>query len=216
MRGSGVKGEVGFGSGQGLIPTPRAMDRARTCASLLAPGDSRLSGCKARRTVDRPRTRRWHATEGDAAVPVCVWCAPPVCVWCAGARRLCACGGQVARGGSCVAWCSRPRGGGWGSLTLRPRGSCRSGHAASWSTRLGPTDCLWHGGGLPCTQLGRSALLDRCCTGGAAYGWTRSPRRRLQRVEGSQGSAWAYLGHVAGWRCYRPRKRRGPEGTPPE
>ena len=61
-----------------------------------------LSGLKAYRTDNRPRTPRWHTREGDAAVPVCV--------------------GRACCLGKCVAWCSWPRWGGCGGLTLSPPG----------------------------------------------------------------------------------------------
>ena len=68
-RGLGV---VWFGLGQGLCRTPWPMVSTRLCADTTGLGESRLSGPKACRTVDRPRTPRWHTREGDAAVPVCV------------------------------------------------------------------------------------------------------------------------------------------------
>ena len=61
-----------FGLGQGLCRTPRPTVSTRLCADTTGLGESRLSGPKACRTVDRPRTPRWHSREGDAAVPVCV------------------------------------------------------------------------------------------------------------------------------------------------
>ena len=75
------------------------------------PAGSRLSGLKAYRTDDRPRTPRWHTQEGDAAVPVCV--------------------GRACCLGKCVAWCSRPRWGGWRSLTLSP-----PGELSAWTRHL--------------------------------------------------------------------------------
>ena len=42
---------------------------------------ARLSGLKAYRTDDRPRTPRWHTREGDAAVPVCMGRARCRWVW---------------------------------------------------------------------------------------------------------------------------------------
>ena len=75
------------------------------------PAGSRLSGLKAYRTDDRPRTPRWHTQEGDAAVPVCV--------------------GRACCLGKCVAWCSRPRWGGWRSPTLSP-----PGELSAWTHHL--------------------------------------------------------------------------------
>ena len=65
-------GGVWFGLGQGLCRTPWPMVNTRLCADTTGLGESRLSGPKACRTVDRPRTPWWHTREGDAAVPVCV------------------------------------------------------------------------------------------------------------------------------------------------
>ena len=45
------------------------------------PARARLSGRKACRTDDRPRTPRWHTREGDAAVPVCMGRARCLCMW---------------------------------------------------------------------------------------------------------------------------------------
>ena len=69
---SGGGGGVWFGLGQGLCRTPWPMVSTRLCADTTGLGESRLSGPKACRTVDRPRTPWWHTREGDAAVPVCV------------------------------------------------------------------------------------------------------------------------------------------------
>ena len=66
------RGLVWFGLGQGLCRTPWPMVSTRLCADTIGLGESRLSGPKACRTVDRPRTPWWHTREGDAAVPVCV------------------------------------------------------------------------------------------------------------------------------------------------
>ena len=68
----GGGGGVWFGLGQGLCRTPWPMVSTRLCADTTGLGESRLSGPKACRTVDRPRTPWWHTREGDAAVPVCV------------------------------------------------------------------------------------------------------------------------------------------------
>ena len=65
-------GGVWFGLGQGLCRTPWPMVSTRLWADTTGLGESRLSGPKACRTVDRPRTPWWHTREGDAAVPVCV------------------------------------------------------------------------------------------------------------------------------------------------
>ena len=65
-------GGVWFGLGQGLCRTRRPTVSTCLCANTTGLGKSRLSGAKACRTVDRPRTPRWHTREVDAAVPVCV------------------------------------------------------------------------------------------------------------------------------------------------
>ena len=73
--GNAREGGVGlgwFGLGQGLCRTPWPTVSTRLCADTTGLGKSRLSGPKACRTVDRPRTPWWHTREGDAAVPVCV------------------------------------------------------------------------------------------------------------------------------------------------
>ena len=79
QRGGRRPGEVGggpwgvwFGLGQGLCRTPWPTVSTRLCADTTGLGESRLSGPKACRTVDHPRTPWWHTREGDAAVPVCV------------------------------------------------------------------------------------------------------------------------------------------------
>ena len=70
---------VWFGLGQGLCRTPWPTVSFRLRADTTGLGESRLSGLKACRTVDRPRTPWWHTREGDAAVPVCVARAGPSC-----------------------------------------------------------------------------------------------------------------------------------------
>ena len=109
--GSGGGGGGWVGLGQGLIRTCGTTDIALPCASQLV---QRVHGCPVSRPTghdDRPRTPRWHTQEGDAAVPVCV--------------------GHACCLGKCVAWCSRPRWGGWGSLALRP-----PGELSAWTRHL--------------------------------------------------------------------------------
>ena len=65
-------GGVWFCLGQGLCRTPWPTVSTRLCANTTGLGESRLSGPKACRTVDRPRTPWWHTREGDAAVRLCV------------------------------------------------------------------------------------------------------------------------------------------------
>ena len=65
-----VGGLVWFGSRP--VPDALAHGQHSPCANTTELGESRLSGPKACRTVDRPRTPWWHTREGDAAVPVCV------------------------------------------------------------------------------------------------------------------------------------------------
>ena len=59
------------GLGQGLFRT-RSLSVSARVSGTKVPRNSRLSGLKAYRTVDRPRTPRWHMREGDAAVEACV------------------------------------------------------------------------------------------------------------------------------------------------
>ena len=94
------------------------------------------------RTIDRPRTRRWHAPEGDAAVPVCTWCPQPCVCW----ARM---GGAARHVGHTVAprlaQCRSRRSGGW---DLGPVGG--------WGRSVSPPPppllsvsryCGWVGGG---------------------------------------------------------------------
>ena len=92
-------------------PDPRDHGHRPSLRVTTGPAGSRLSGLKAYRTDDRPRTPRWHTQEGDAAVPVCV--------------------GRACCLGKCAAWCSRPRWGGWRSLTLSP-----PGELSAWTRHL--------------------------------------------------------------------------------
>ena len=96
------------------------------------PAGSRLSGLKAYRTDDRPRTPRWHTREGDAAVPVCL--------------------------GKCVAWCSRPRWGGWGSLTLSP-----PGELSAWTRHL---QVYRHAAGRPLLPMAGGGQAPHTTWGG--------------------------------------------------
>ena len=96
------------------------------------PAGSRLSGLKAYRTDDRPRTPRWHTREGDAAVPVCV--------------------------GKCVARCSRPRWGGWGSLTLSP-----PGELSAWTRHL---QVYRHAAGRPLLPMAGGGQAPHTTGGG--------------------------------------------------
>ena len=68
------RGPEGGGGGGGSRPHPEARDYGHRpyLRVTTGPVELRLSGRKAYRTVDRPRTPPWHAREGDAAVPVCV------------------------------------------------------------------------------------------------------------------------------------------------
>ena len=87
-RGQGVfrmiqtQGEGGLGM-VGSRPHPDLRDHGRrpSLRVTTGPAGARLSGLKACRTADRPRTPRWHTREGDAAVPVCVGRACCLCVW---------------------------------------------------------------------------------------------------------------------------------------
>ena len=115
-RGSPAGGDAGGGVGLGWVgsrPHPNLRDHGHrpSLRVTTGPAGSRLSGLKAYQTDDRPRTPRWHTQEGDAAVPVCV--------------------GRACCLGKCVAWCSRPRWGGWRSLTLSP-----PGELSAWTRHL--------------------------------------------------------------------------------
>ena len=59
----------------GCRPPPDGQThRARpSLRRVIGLDDSQLSGHKAYRTADGPRTPQRHTREGDAAVPVCVW-----------------------------------------------------------------------------------------------------------------------------------------------
>ena len=59
------------GLGQGLAWSPTHGPRRLPCRTRLG-GRTRVSGHKAYRTVDRPKTPRWRSRAGDAAVPVCM------------------------------------------------------------------------------------------------------------------------------------------------
>ena len=68
---------LGAGGGLGWVgsrPHPDLRDHGRRPSLRVTTGPvgARLSGLKAYRTDDRPRTPRWHTPEGDAAVPVCM------------------------------------------------------------------------------------------------------------------------------------------------
>ena len=81
--------------------------------------DSQLSGHKAYRTSDGPRTPRRHTREGDAAVPVCMWARALVCMvhaWLGAARHV-GSHGRAAPGPFMVCWWA-PGGGGVATFTL--------------------------------------------------------------------------------------------------
>ena len=67
----------------GSRPHPDLRDHGRrpSLRVTTGPAGARLSGLKACRTDDRPRTPWWHMREGDAAVPVCMGRACCLCVW---------------------------------------------------------------------------------------------------------------------------------------
>ena len=73
--GGGIsKGVGGLGwveLGQGLFRT-RSLSVSARVSGTNRPRNSRLSGLKAYRIVDRPRAPRWHTREGYATVEVCV------------------------------------------------------------------------------------------------------------------------------------------------
>ena len=118
---------------------------------------------------------------GVPAVRVVVGCEPgsattgpwllfvEACVW----------GGGGACGGLCDAWCSRPRQGGHGSLTLSPPGEC-----SVWTRRLPVSDMLPAAprlhearGHAPWTHdWGVPHLLTALGTGGVVVDWTIRPR----------------------------------------
>ena len=81
---------------------------------MIGSVDSRLSGHKAYRTADGPRTPRRHTREGDAAVPVCVWARASVCMVGArvGAARHVGSHGWAAPGPDLTRWWVPGGGGG--------------------------------------------------------------------------------------------------------
>ena len=111
----------GLGGGVGLVwvnaipgrPDPRSVQPSlRDSTGLGAAGCRGLEAC---RTADSPRCPQWHTREEGTAVLVCVVCALLGCLWVWG---VCVC----VPVGWFVAWCSRPRQGGSGHLTLSPPG----------------------------------------------------------------------------------------------
>ena len=130
-------GAEGQGEGLGWVgsrPHPDLRDHGYrpSLRVTTGPAGSRLSGLKAYRTDDRPRTPRWHTREGDAAVPVCV--------------------------GKCVAWCSRPRWGSWGSLTLSP-----PGELSAWTRHL---QVYRHAAGRPLLPMAGGGQAPHMTGGG--------------------------------------------------
>ena len=196
---SSPEGGVGLGW-VGSRPHPDLRDHGHrpSLRVTTGPAGSRLSGLKAYQTDDRPRTPRWHTQEGDAAVPVCV--------------------------GKCVAWCSRPRWGGWRSLTLSPPGelSAWTRHLQVYRHAAGrPLLPMAGGGHAPHTTggglhsliaLARVVLLEAgpAFHGDGAGGWRGPGARRALPCPG------VHPGQRSGRRCNCPRKRGDPEGTPPE
>ena len=89
-------------------------------------------------------------------------------------------GGGGACGGLCDAWCSRPRQGGHGSLTLSPPGEC-----SVWTRRLPVIDMLpaaprlheARGRAPWAHDWGGPHLLTALGTGGVVVDWTLRPRR---------------------------------------
>ena len=66
-------GWVGGGYvGSGRVPNLRDHGCRPSLRVTTSPVGARLSGLKAYRSDDRPRTSRWHTREGDAALPVCM------------------------------------------------------------------------------------------------------------------------------------------------
>ena len=128
--GWGGGGGCWVGLGQGLTWSPTHGPHRLPCGTRLG-GRTQVSGHKACRTVDHPRTLRWLSRAGDATVPVCMcpcvseggggglW---PTCLlhcWSASAH--------VARGSVCLvlqAPAGRPE-----SLTLSPPGEGGGGRS---------------------------------------------------------------------------------------
>ena len=103
----------------GSRPHPDLRDHGRRPSLRVTTGPvgARLSGLKAYRTDDRPRTPRWHTREGDAAVPVCMGRAR--CRWVWGVDWLGCEARRVTR--QCRAWpgpgpVSHAGGGPWAGL----------------------------------------------------------------------------------------------------
>ena len=124
---------------------------------------------------------RVAACSGVPAVRVVVGCEPGSATtgpWLlvVEARR----GGGGACGGLCDAWCSRPRQGGHGSLTLSPPGEC-----SDWTRRLPVIDMLpaaprlheARGRAPWALDWGGPHLLTALGTGGVVVDWTIRPRR---------------------------------------
>ena len=140
------KGEGGSLGWVGSRPHPDVRDHGPRLYLRVAtgPADLRLSGRKACRTVDRPCTRRWHALEGDAAMPVCMWCELQVCVWGAGAGR----------------------GSGAHRVTRRYRAWPGGGGGGGGGHGVGPSTCVARG----CCALRCFPSFWACWTGGRGGG----------------------------------------------
>ena len=115
-RWAGAWGGLGW---VGSRPHPDLRDHGRRPSLRVTTGPvgARLSGLKAYRTDDRPRTPRWHTREGDAAVPVCMGRAR--CRWVWGVDWLGCEARRVTR--QCRAWpgpgpVSHAGGGPWAGL----------------------------------------------------------------------------------------------------
>ena len=120
--------------GLGWVGSRPRLPRRLRCGTQVG-GRTRVSGHKAYRTVDRPRTPWWHSRAGDAAVPVCM--CPCVSEGGGGGCGTPACSIVVQRWrtwrGEVCAWCSRPRQGGWRARRPARRGRCGLGLATSTS-----------------------------------------------------------------------------------
>ena len=220
------------GLGQGLSWSPTHGPRRLPCGTQLG-GRTRVSGHKAYRTLDRPQTPRSRSRAGDAAVPVCMC----PCVSEGGGG-----GGAVAHllvpllfgvgahgAGKCVPSApgpgrearepnAEPAGGDVGLGLQPPR------HKDKLPNRS--TTAYWHGKAVVRGTTGvRPALLDClrhrwCCH----VGWVWLPTAEgVPRAGGGapgRRECFPALGCCRCWlhrlRRYSPRRRGGPEGTPPE
>ena len=109
---------------------------------MIGLDDSRLSGHKAYRTADGPRTPRRHSREEDAAVPVCVWARALVCMGHAwrGAASHVGSHGRAAPGPVTVGRWAPGGGGGVATCTLAASVVCAR---SCMAPMLSPAPGVW-------------------------------------------------------------------------